>query len=284
MTVDIGLFLPYLGDATSKQNLAEAARFAEETGLDTLWTGDNLSMGSTPIIDATLALATAAAVTERIELGLGVLLPALRGAEWAAKQIGGLQHLSGNRLLLGVGLGGGDEFKALGITDRGRRTDEFLEALPSLLSGEAPLKLAPAVPVPPVWIGGSSTAALRRTARFGDGWLADWITPGELRVHGETLRELAAEHGRPAPALAAVVTGEVLSGQDSREDALHRFADLFGFRPADIRDQFVTGSTAQVAEKLAEFAEAGAGKIAFISGGDWRATCANLGEIRALLT
>lgn len=281
MTVDIGLFLPYLGDIT--ENLAGAARFAEETGLDTVWTGDNLSMGATPIIDATLALATAAAVTERIALGFGVLLPALRGAEWAAKQIGGLQHLSGNRLLLGVGLGGGDEFEALGITGRGRRTDEFLAALPSLLAGEAPLKLAPAVPVPPVWIGGSSMAALRRTARFGDGWLADWITPGELRAHGETLRELAAGHGRPAPAVAAVVAGEVLSGRDSREEALHRFADLFGFRPADIRDQFVTGSVAQVAERVAEYGEAGAEKIAFISGGDWRATCASLGEIRALV-
>ena len=73
------------------------------------------------------------------------------------------------------------------------------------------------------------------------------------------------------------------SGRDSREDALHRFADLFGFRPADIRDQFITGSVAQVAERVAEYVEAGAEKIAFISGGDWRATCASLGEIRALL-
>lgn len=64
---------------------------------------------------------------------------------------------------------------------------------------------------------------------------------------------------------------------------MHRFADLFGFRPADIRDRFITGSAAEVAGEIAEFAEAGAEKIAFISGGDWRATCASLGEIRALL-
>ncbi|SFP00211.1 Flavin-dependent oxidoreductase, luciferase family (includes alkanesulfonate monooxygenase SsuD and methylene tetrahydromethanopterin reductase) [Amycolatopsis arida] len=293
----IGIFLPYMSEAVGRgPDIATAARHAEEVGLDALWVGDNLTVGDTPIVESTLALATAAAVTRRVAIGFCVMLPALRPVAWAAKQVGTLQHLSGHRLELGVGVGGPDEYPAVGVpaAERGRRTDEFLAALPALLrGGPAPVPgvpgspevvLAPAAPMPPVWIGGGSAAALRRTARYGDGWFADMATPERLREVGGQLRDMAAEHGRPAPRLATAALGALSARPDPdlAERQARRFAEAFGWDPDDVRDMVVTGTPAQVAERVAEYAAAGADSLAFLLDGDWLAQCDLLAEVREL--
>ncbi len=131
MRLDIGVSLPTTGEDVP--DVVEAARTAERAGFDSVWVGDHLADGR-PILESTVALAAAAAVTERVRLGFGVLQLALRHPAWAAKQIGSLQTLSRGRLVLGVGAGGDTplEWAAAGVpvAERGARTDRALAALP----------------------------------------------------------------------------------------------------------------------------------------------------------
>ncbi|WP_406046780.1 LLM class flavin-dependent oxidoreductase [Kribbella sp. NBC_00889] len=105
----IGVILPSVDvQRTEHLDLRAAARYAEEAGLDSVWMGDHLAIGAATL-EATIGLATAAAVTERVAIGASVFVPAIRPLAWAAKQIASLQYVSGERLILGVGSGGGEE-------------------------------------------------------------------------------------------------------------------------------------------------------------------------------
>ncbi len=196
-------------------DVAGSARYAERAGLDSLWAGDHLLLGETPLLDSTLTLAAA---TSTIAIGSAVFLPSLRPLAWAGRQVATLAHLASGRLELGVGAGAGpeQEYRAAGQLrgDRGRRTDEFLQALPHLVAGgpvtvgsgddTITIRLRPAVAMPTVWVGGCSPAALRRTVRFGDGWLGALLSPVEFGRARDRLRDLADAAGRPAPRLGLV--------------------------------------------------------------------------------
>ncbi len=219
MTLDIGTFLPtstpdpaipILGD------IRAAARLAEELGLDSIWSTDHLA-ASAPMLDSTVTLATAAAVTDRIRIGYGVLLLALRPAAWAAKQVAGLQYVSGDRLVLGIGTGNpvhgdiGWRAAERSYPDRGRLTDEALRVLPDLIAGRPTnlpdggvVTLAPGATVPPILVAGNGTRAMRRTAEFADGWVAMGVTPAQARDSAREFATLAAEFGRRAPSVTVV--------------------------------------------------------------------------------
>jgi len=96
-------------------NVAGSARHAERAGLDSLWAGDHLLLGDSPLLDSTLTLA-AAAVTSTIAIGSAVFLPSLRPLTWAGRQVATLAHLAAGRLELGVGAGAGpeQEYRAAG--------------------------------------------------------------------------------------------------------------------------------------------------------------------------
>jgi alkanesulfonate monooxygenase SsuD/methylene tetrahydromethanopterin reductase-like flavin-dependent oxidoreductase (luciferase family) len=221
---------PILGDVRA------SARLAEGLGLDSVWSTDHLVV-SAPILDSTVVLATAAAVTDRITIGFGVMLLALRPVAWAAKQISTLQYVSGDRLVLGVGTGnpayGDIGWRAAGVTyhGRGRRTDQSLRALTGLVAGQPtalddgpPVTLAPGATMPPVLIAGNGTAARRRAAEFGDGWACIGLSPDAVADGIEELARLAAHHGRPAP--KATIVGPALDA-DPRQAAatLAAYAD-----------------------------------------------------------
>jgi len=197
-----------------------AARRAEELGFDTAWAGDHLACPA-PVLDAPGCLSAAAAVTDRISLGLSVMLLGLRPSAWAAKQLATIDALSGGRLVLGVGVGGEypDEFTAAGVpvAQRGSRLDDALAVLPDLLTGrpvrhqgrvvslDAPA-LEPAMrQPPPIYVGGRGEPAIHRAARFGDMWLPMWLTPEVVAQRGDRLAELAAQYDRPAPGLSLLV-------------------------------------------------------------------------------
>ena len=201
---------PILGD------IAGAARFAEEVGLDVVWATDHL-VPSAPMVDSTVTLATAAAVTERIGIGYGVMLLALRPAAWAAKQISSLQYTSGDRLLLGVGTGnpvhGDIAWRAAGLPfdKRGRDTDNSLRVLPDLISGRAAtlpdgteVTLAPGSAVPPILVAGNGPRAMRRAAEFAGSWLAIGLTPDEASSARKQLTEFAETYDRPAPTVSVI--------------------------------------------------------------------------------
>ncbi len=249
---------PIIGD------IRASARFAEQAGLDSVWTTDHL-VASAPMLDSSVVLATAAAVTERITIGYGVMLLALRTPAWAAKQISSLQHVSGNRVALGVGTGnpahGDIGWRAAGMTfaDRGRRTDESLRVLPALVTGQPAglgdgleVTLSPGSVMPPVLIAGNGDRALRRAAAFGEGWISVSLPPEEVASGLATLGELSARHGRPAP--RATVVGPVLDAHPGK-----------------------------AAARLAAYAEAGTERVILIPSGDWQRDYERAGHLLSAL-
>ncbi|MGP4023126.1 LLM class flavin-dependent oxidoreductase [Actinomadura sp. 3N407] len=271
------------------------ARHLEALGYDAVGMPDLLIGDGTPGFDPTLVLAAVAAVTGEIKLGFGVLTLPLRPAALVAAQIQTLQHLSGNRVVLGVGIGGfpGSPFwhavNGPPRAERGRRTDSSLALLPRLIQGEPvevvageTVMLAPAAPVPPILIGGNSEAAMRRAVLYGDGWAPSLLTPQALTGKAARLREIADDLGRPVPSIS--VGGHAFLAGDTAA-ALRSFirslVDVHGMAPEEAASVAVTGSAAQVAERLAAYAEAGADAVEFgLDGGEWQRQAELLAEAR----
>jgi probable F420-dependent oxidoreductase len=176
-------------------------------GFDSLWVGDHISF-TTPIFDPFLQLAQAALVSRRLVLGTAVYLLPLRHPAPVAKQVATLDHLTEGRLIFGVGVGGEfrKEFEVCGVphNERGARLSEAIPILRDLWSGKpashpggrysafsaVAMQPPPRQPGgPPIWFGGRSELALRRTGRLGDGWLAYVVTP---EMYAAALEKIAA--------------------------------------------------------------------------------------------
>ena len=214
----IDITLRNMGPESTRELLRECARAAESAGLDALWVADHIAIppddaeGSNGrYLDPLATLAFLAAATERIGLGVGVLVLPYRPALPTAKWVATIQELSGGRLLLGAGVGWMEaEFHAVGV-DRGRRgaiADATLEVLNRCFaSDEVELNgqrflFRPRPPRPPILIGGAPPHALRRAVRFGDGWMPMGLPPDDLRAPIIELHHLAAAAGKPPPEVA----------------------------------------------------------------------------------
>jgi len=200
-------------------DLAEIARTADRTGFDYLASCDHVAIPrrlaaamSTIWYDPVATLAFLAGVTERVRLLSHVAVVGLRHPLLTAKQYATLDHLSGGRLILGVGAGHvREEFEVLGVDfeRRGAVLDESIDALRAALGpeefpehhgklydfeglGQRP---RPAQERVPVWVGGSSPAAVRRAALKGDGWLPQGDPRDRLPGQIARLRRLREEGG-----------------------------------------------------------------------------------------
>lgn len=304
MPVRVGVVLPdSASPGEAPPDVAGLARVAEAAGLDGVWAEDTFAAGDRSVLDATLTLAVAAAVTSRITVGFAIFVPSLRPLGWAARQVASLQHHAGGRLRLGVGIGGGrsaSEYLAVGVRlqDRAARTDDFLRLLPDLLGGKptvipdcssaGAVRLLPAAAMPPVWIGGISAAALRRAVRFGDGWLSGFQTPAEFAASARQLGELAAAAGRARPRLGVSVSaciGTAGSAGSLADVSVAIMQSAYGLSASRARELAIGGTPAQVGDQLAAFAEAGAELLLVQcdpapSPESWEL----LGEVRQLLT
>ena len=205
--------------------VSKLARSLEEIGYDQIDMFDHVVMahekeGRTvrygskmPVLEALTTLGFLAAATERIGLGTEVLVVPQRQALLVAKQISTLDTLSGGRIRLGVGVGWQDsEYEALGndFKTRGRALDEAIELFrhswaddPVDFKGDFNRIEAMAMELKPpqgrdlpIWVGGGSPAALRRTGKLGDGWLAMGLTPDQAAEGMATIRKIAEEAGR----------------------------------------------------------------------------------------
>ncbi|MEJ3654923.1 LLM class flavin-dependent oxidoreductase [Actinomycetes bacterium KLBMP 9759] len=287
--IAVGVVLPSLAVVREQAlDLAAAAQYVEDAGLDSVWHGDHLAPGG-PVRDCAVALAVAAASTRRITVGTSVYVPAIRPLAWAAKQVATLVELSGGRFVLGVGSGGGPEqWAAAGVPygERGARTDTALELLPALLAGEhvtlpdgATVTLAPAVAPPPVWVGNASAVALRRAARFDAGWFPSLITADEV---ARGAARLAADGHRPTVAIG--IAGALGAGVPSRPEIAAGIAAAYGRPVEEVASVPLSGGPTEAAEHLATYAAAGAAHaVVGIAGGDWRRQVDLLAEARALL-
>src|SRR5262245_34988276 len=223
-----------------------AARAAEAAGFDWLACSDHVcvpvsraqAMGPT-WYDAGSSLAFVAGVTSRIRLLSHVLVVPYRHPLIVAKQYGTLDHLSGGRVILGVGSGHlKPEFRALGadFERRGKISDEYVDAIAAAWEQEVAhfdgdavtfrdMLVAPRParqPRPPIWVGGNSRAAVRRAARHGDGWVPWEVTLEEFAAAAADARRLRAEAGRPA-AFEAVAPLTAGSDADALIDAIGRW-------------------------------------------------------------
>jgi alkanesulfonate monooxygenase SsuD/methylene tetrahydromethanopterin reductase-like flavin-dependent oxidoreductase (luciferase family) len=278
---EIGVSLPeVLPPGTALPDVPGLARVAEQAGLDGVWAADRLVNGDLSTLDPAVTLAAAAAVTSRVDIGFAVLVPSLRPLAWAAKQVATLAHLAGPRLRLGVAAGAGPdtEYQLAGFdrAERGRRTGDFLRLLPSLLGGQpTPVpelpgqpvaQLRPAVPVPPVWVGGQGPAALRRAVRYGDGWLSGLPTPEEFADTRARLFDLADQAGRPRPRTGVGLHAALgpRPGPELKQRTVAALRTAYGL-PAERAGQVaVAGTPAEVAGQLARYVAAGADLIVVV--------------------
>jgi probable F420-dependent oxidoreductase len=268
-----GLWLPEADDGRAMVELVD------RLGYDSLWVGDHLSF-AIPILDPFIQLAQAAAYSSRLALGVGVYLLPLRHPGPVAKQVASLDHLSGGRLILGVGVGGEFEtdFQVAGVSpsERGARLTEGIHVLRKLWSGEAvshdgayfpfpELTMSPParqVGGPPIWCGGRSAAALRRAGEIGDGWLSYVVTPAMYKQSLDQIRDAASAAGGPDRPFG---TGHLLFAtvDDTYESALDKATETLSVRYAmDFRKAAqrycALGRPQDVAERLRDFHEAGA--------------------------
>lgn len=259
----------------------EKARHLEQLGYDAVGMADVIIGDGTPGLDPAIVLAAIATTTERIGLEFGVLSLPLRPVALVAAQVQSLQHLSGGRVVLGVGIGGfpGSPFwRAVGapVTGRGRWTDAALEALPGLIQGKPTrvgddeVTLGPPATVPPILVGGNSEAAMRRAVLYGDGWAPSLISPAGLALKVARLRELAGELGRPVPSVNVGGHAILVDDRAALESFLGVLTGPHGMPEEEARDIPVTGDAARVAERLAAYRAAGADAVGLgLDGRDW---------------
>jgi probable F420-dependent oxidoreductase len=235
----------------------EAARAAEAAGFAWLTCSDHPSvpvsraqaMGPT-WFDAGSTLGFVAGVTTTIRLMPHVLVLPYRHPLVVAKQYGTLDFLSGGRVIVGVGSGHVKaEFKTLGADyeHRGKVTDEYLRALAAAwehdvaeFDGEfvsfREMMVWPRPvqkPRPPIWVGGNSNAAVKRAARFGDGWIPWELSPEDFAAKAAYARHLRHDGGRsnrftlvapitvPADATAESVLRDVTRWREAGANAFH---------------------------------------------------------------
>ncbi|MGX4735591.1 TIGR03619 family F420-dependent LLM class oxidoreductase [Kitasatospora griseola] len=196
-----------------------------------------------PILDPLVHLSFVAALTERMELGTGILILPQRNPVVLAKQAASLDVLSGGRLLLGVAPGYLEpEMAAVGVrvAERGGRTDEYLDAMRQLWSAPEPefhgryadfarvdAHPRPVRPDGPrIMIGGHSPAAYRRAVAKGHGWIGNGRGPQDLARHLDGLRKAEAEVPRPAHLGRLEINFMQIDPVETSPDDARRYADL----------------------------------------------------------
>ena len=224
----------FTGGLATRDHILELAQLAESSGLEALWVADHvifpttfaspypysatgtfpIDMTQEPLLEPIATMGVLVGATQRVKIGTAVLVMPYRHPVLLARMLVTLDVLSGGRTILGAGVGWlAEEFAALGarpFAARGRVTDECIMIVKRLCQGGEVTfhgehyELDPVVsspgsvqrPHPPILIGGTSNAALRRAARLGDGWLSTGLRPERLRERVSTLQQLCAAHGR----------------------------------------------------------------------------------------
>ena len=272
LAVDIGFALPTSGAWATPGNVATIARAADERGFRTLWTFQRVLFPTAfelpavyrSVLDPLVTLGFAAAVTDRIRLGLAVVNGPFYAPAVLAKQLAAIDVLSGGRLDAGIGLGwSADEYAAAGVpmARRGARFDEWLACLDALLTEDPvsfqgefyrvpPSHVAPAPvqqPRPPVLLGGSAEPALRRAGARADGWISSSrASVDDVRAGVRTVREAARHAGKDEADVRCVVRGVTVVHDDPAGA---------GDRPP------LQGTPAQVRDDLGRFSELGVDEV-----------------------
>jgi probable F420-dependent oxidoreductase len=274
------------GGGTPEEFLA-GAQTAEALGYDSVWVGDHV-LWHVFWPDPLTMLGAASAVTDRVGLGSGVLLAALRKPAALAKQTATLQWLANGRFLLGVGSGGefATEFEASGVPldRRGAYLDQTLEAVRALWTG-APVTLANEVvqldsavldvvpePAIPIWVGGRSASGQRRAAQYGDAWMPFVITPERFAEGLANVRGRAESFDRDPDAIRPALQLWGMFDDDlavALETTAARIEQTYQVPFDRFKRYTVYGDASMWAERLGEFVDAGVRHFNIVfAGGD----------------
>lgn len=268
--MNVAIALPNAVPGTSGAQLTEWARRAEARGFSSLGTIDRILYDN---YEPLIALAAAAAVTERIGLATTVLLAPLRtNPVELAKQALSVNALSGGRLTLGIGLGAREddyEISGVELRGRGKRLDAMLEEIKQTWDGD---EVGPSIAGSPrLIVGGHSDASYARAARFGEGWIAAGSGPDQAREGIEKARAAWGDAGREGePHLMALAYFSL--GERAEEDVRENLMDYYAWLGEDIAGM-IAGGAAKDAETvkryLTAYEEAGCDELVFCpSSGD----------------
>ena len=274
--IAIGMALPHRStEPIPAAVVRHVAERADELGFHDLWVTNN-TVDEAGCFDSVSVLTYAAAVTTTIRLGVSVLVLPTYHPVHVAHQVATLDHLSGGRAILGVGLGRPEEYELFQIPPARRitRFTESIEVIRALWAGprasyqgeiyqvrEATLGTRPVQqPRPPIWLGGHHPAAIRRAAALSDGWMgAGGSSSGSLAQAVPLLRAALEEAGRP-PAPFPISKRVFLAVHERREVArseLDRwFTDVY-HNPAGTDQCGVFGTPEQVRDQLEALAATG---------------------------
>ncbi len=221
----------------------------EEHDVDSIWQTDRL-VSTVPMLESMSLMAALAGATERLRFGMNVVVLPFRDPLVLAKQCATIDYLSDGRFVpaFGVGRDTSPEFAAANRSPRARGawTDEVLQLLRRLWSEDAvtfegehityrdvTIEPKPVQAELPIWIGGSSNAAIRRTARYGTGWLGGVQAPSQV-----------------APVIAAIKRETAAAGRTIDDD---HYGAGFAYRFGDWEEPIVQ----RTAAGLARVADAG---------------------------
>jgi probable F420-dependent oxidoreductase len=278
--VELGVAIPQtlLDGAFDVRTIREFLARAEALGIESAWVVEQI-LGSIRSLEPVALLTYAAACTERLRLGSAVLLTALRSPVHLAKSLATLDHLSGGRLTVGVGLGGNLRiYPAFGLhaARRAARFAEGLRLMKRLWTGERVtfegefFKLQNATmqpkplqqPHPPLWFGGHHPNALRRAVELGDGFIgAGSVSTATFLDEVKLLRGLLEEAGRD-PATFPLGKRVYIAIDRDRARAGRRLAEWFGAfygKPELAAEVAVWGDAGECVDRLAEIVAADVG-------------------------
>jgi probable F420-dependent oxidoreductase len=230
----LGLFGMNMQPCVTPDAIAAVTRAAESAGFESFWGGEHLALADpqTPaspmppnivFVDLSATMAFAAAHTQTLRFGTGIMILPLRNPVILAKQLASVDVLSEGRLIFGAGIGNLEfEFNAVGMSFdyRGKRTEEAIAVMKALWSMERasyhgrffalegvraephPLQK----PHPPIIFGGKSSHAFSRTARIGNGWYGYGLDLEATATCIAGIRAACSAHGRPFDEIEISVT------------------------------------------------------------------------------
>lgn len=250
----------------------------EESDVDSIWCSDRL-VTPQPFLEPMSAMAALAGRTQRLKFGMNAVVLPFRDPLVLAKECATIDYLSDGRLLpvFGVGADTAPEWKATGRQPEGRGawSDEALEVMARLWSEpsvsyegkhvtyqEVSISPRPVQQPLPLWIGGSSPAAIRRTARIGTGWLAGIQTPGQVGPIVRAIKQEAAKAGRSIDE-DHYGAGFAFRFGAWEDPVVERTAGAYSRIAAgfNLREAAAVGSPRDIVARVQDYAEAGVSKF-----------------------
>jgi alkanesulfonate monooxygenase SsuD/methylene tetrahydromethanopterin reductase-like flavin-dependent oxidoreductase (luciferase family) len=301
MAMEFGLLLPHFGDYATRENILEGAKLAEDLGFDSVWVRDHLvfephgefESNNRSFYDALITLTAVGAVTKRIALGTGSLIP-FRHPLHTALMVGTMTQLVGPRVILGFGAGTYDhEFDAIGMggIDRTELVKSNAHILKKVFSENdvqykddyyqfenVTIEPKPTGPVP-FWYCGNTPASARRAVEYADGWMPGRTTLATVAARVKKMQELSDAAGRSLPTVAIIPPTAIAEDHDDAFEGVNiggllDWANKKGkwwVKPAsgrfetwqDIEGSLIAGTPDEVVEQTRKFETVGVNHLVF---------------------